>query len=138
MFIVKNAAPMIQATLLMMLYGLMIFYFVISEYDIDSIITMIFLILGVRFFTSLWVFADYIDARLYVSMYPDISHIGSVLTQGVNRYLLDLVFTILYIAVPALFLFIMTLAGQNVSKLGQSTNEMSGQLNRIGFGKMGK
>ncbi len=138
MFIVKKGAPMIQATLLMMLYGLMIFYFVISEYNIDSIITMIFLILGVRFFTSLWVFADYIDARLYVSMYPDISHIGSIVNQGVNRYLLDMVFTVLYIAVPALFLFIMTLAGQRVSQLGGGAGDMSKGLGGVRVGNIGK
>lgn len=138
MFIVKNAAPMIQAVLLMMIYGLMIFYFVISEYDIDSIITMIFLILAVRFFTSLWVFADYIDARLYTAMYPDISHMGSVLTQGINRYLLDMVLTIMYIAVPALFLFVVTLAGQSVSKLGGGDGNMSSSLKGIKTGSIGK
>ena len=44
---------MAQAVILMMMYGLMIFYLVMSEYEIDSILLMTFLILAIRFFTPL-------------------------------------------------------------------------------------
>ena len=99
LFILKSAAPMAQAVILMMMYGLMIFYLVMSEYEIDSILLMTFLILAIRFFTPLWDIADYLDAQLFAAMYPDpFENLGTVFTQGINRLMLDMVLTVTYIA----------------------------------------
>jgi len=125
MFIAKSVAPMIQAIILMMLYALMIFYLVMAEYEIDSIITMMFLILAVRFFTPLWSIADYLDAALFEAMYPDpIVRIGTILTQGLNRLFLDMVLMITYVAVPTILLAIMAMAGVNVGGMAKTFGAM--------------
>jgi len=135
MFIAKSVAPMIQAVILMMLYGLMIFYLVMAEYEIDSIITMMFLILAVRFFTPLWAIADYLDASLFSAMYPDpLDNIGTVFTQGLNRLFLDMVMMITYIVVPAILLAIMGMAGVNAGAMAKTMGGMDAPMRGTGRG----
>ena len=76
MLIAKQAAPMVQAVLLMMVYMLLLIYLLMSDYDIDAVVRMIFVILAFQFFTTIWNFADYLDAQLFVSMYPDATLLG--------------------------------------------------------------
>ncbi len=136
MFVAKSVAPMIQAVILMMFYALMIFYLVMSEYEIESIVTMTFIILAIRFFTPLWAIADYLDASLFAAMYPDpLTNIGTVFTQGLNRLFLDVVLTILYIFVPFILLTIMSIAGMHAgSSIGRAMNGMEGKLGGMGKG----
>lgn len=118
MFVIKTAAPMLQAVLLMMIYALLLIYLVVSEYDVDSVITAIFLILAVRFFTSLWAVADYLDAQMFIAMFPDATWLGSDITFALERLLLDMVLTVLYVVAPILLLYLMQMAGQNISRIG--------------------
>ncbi len=135
MFLLKSAAPFAQAVILMMMYGLMIFYLVVSEYDIEAILLMTFLILAVRFFTPLWDIADYLDAELYVAMYPNVTdQIATVGTQGVNRLILDMVMTVTYIVVPGVLFFIMGMAGL---KLGRAMGGMDALTQPIGRSSRG-
>ncbi len=126
MLIAKQAAPMIQAVLLMMIYMLLLVYFIMSNYDIDSTIQVIFVILAFQFFTTIWNFADYLDAQLFVSMYPDATLLGGFATYGPNRLILDVVLTILYVAAPFLLLWIMNMAGARVSGIGQALGGLGG------------
>jgi hypothetical protein len=130
MYILKSAAPFAQAVILMMMYALMIFYLVVSEYDLESILLMTFLILAVRFFTPLWDIADYLDAQLFTAMYPDpLNEISTTLTQGINRLILDMVMTLNYVAVPVILFVIM---GMAASKLGKAVNAMGSMTNPVG------
>jgi hypothetical protein len=129
MFIAKQAAPMVQAIILMMIYMLLLIYMIMSDYDIDATIQMIFIILGIQFFTTIWNFADYLDARLFVSMHPDATLLGSVWNMGMNRLILDIVLTILYVVAPFLLLWVMNMAGSKVKGLAGAAG---------GLGKAGK
>jgi hypothetical protein len=120
MFIAKQAAPMVQAIILMMIYMLLLVYMIMSNYDIDATINMIFIILAIQFFTTLWNFADYLDAQLFVSMHPDATLLGSVYNMGANRLILDIVLTLFYVVAPFLLLWIMNMAGNSVGNLGGS------------------
>jgi hypothetical protein len=132
MFLLKSAAPFAQAVVLMMIYGLMIFYLVVSEYDIEAILLMTFLILAVRFFTPLWDIADYLDAQLYVAMYPNVTdEIATLGTQGLNRLILDMVMTVLYIAVPGIFFLIMSMAGLKLGKGVAGMDSLSSPLGSL-------
>ncbi len=91
-----------------------------SEYDVDSVITAMFLILAIRFFTPLWAMADYLDAQLFTALFPDATWLGSTITQSVERLLLDMVLTVLYVVAPMLLLYLMNMAGQNISKVGDA------------------
>jgi len=125
LFVAKSAAPMIQAILLMMIYPLLLIYHVMSEYDVDAVFTALFLVLAVRFFTPLWAFTDYLDARLFVSMYPDATLLGGVVTYGMNRLLLDMVLTALIVVAPMILLFMIGLAGVNARGAGQAMNDIA-------------
>ncbi len=127
MYIAKKAAPMVQAVLLMMIYMLLLFYMVMSNYDVDATIKMIFIILGIQFFTTLWNFADYLNSQLFVSMFPNSTLLGSIATMGIDRFVLNAVLTLLYVVAPFILLWIMGMAG---SKLSQG--------NLGSFGKQGK
>lgn len=120
MFVIKSAAPMLQAVLLMMIYALLLIYLVVSEYDVDAVLTALFLMLTIRFFTPLWALADYLDSQLFVAMFPDATFIGSVFTMGMERLLLDMVLTVLYVVAPVLLLSMMTMAGQRINKVGEA------------------
>jgi hypothetical protein len=134
-YILKSAAPFAQGVLLMMMYALMIFYFVVSEYDLKSILLMTFLILAVRFFTPLWDIADYLDAQLFSAMYPDpVNEIASTLTQGINRLILDMVMTVNYFVVPAILMLIMGMAGAKLGDAVGSMGSMTKPLERVGRG----
>ncbi len=136
MFVAKSAAPMVQAILLMMIYAMLMIYLVMSEYEIDAVFTALFLVIAVKFFTPLWAFADYLDARLFVSMYPDASLLGGVITHGMNRLLLDMVLTALIIVAPMILLFLIGLAGVNArgasQAVGDMTNPIAGAGRNIG------
>jgi hypothetical protein len=135
MFILKSAAPMAQAVILMMIYGLMIFYLVMAQYEIDSILIMTFLILAIRFFTPLWDIADYLDAQLFTAMYPDpFANLGTVFTQGVNRLMLDMVLTVTYILVPGILLAIMGIAGVKVGNAAAGMDGTNGPMKGVGKG----
>ena len=99
-----------------------------SDYDIDAAVRMIFVILAFQFFTTIWNFADYLDAQLFVSMYPDATLLGGFATYGPNRLILDVVITMLYVVAPFILLWIMNLAG---SKVGGAANAVGG-LGRSG------
>lgn len=142
----KQAAPKALAIILMMVYALLVFYLVMSEYEIDSVITMMFIILALRFFTPLWVIADYLDESLFTSMYfheNDGSfslsrlwgEIGTVVTMGTDRLILDMVLMALYIIVPGLLLTIMGIAGVNAGRMISSMDSMSEKSNK--FGRVG-
>ena len=136
MFILKSAAPIAQAVVLMMIYGLMIFYLVMAQYEIDSILIMTFLILAIRFFTPLWDIADYLDAQLFTAMYPDpFQNLGTVFTQGINRLILDMVLTVTYILVPGILLTIMGIAGVNVGRMAASMDGAGSHLGKVNTSK---
>jgi hypothetical protein len=132
MFIAKQAAPMVQAILLMMIYMLMLIYMIMSNYDIDATIQLIFIMLGIQFFSTLWNFADYLDAQLFVSMHPDATMLGSVYNMGANRLILDIVLTLLYVVAPFILLWIMNMAGARVGSMGQAIGSLGRSGNSSG------
>lgn len=138
LYILKSAAPMAQAVILMMMYGLMIFYLVMSEYEIDSILLMTFLILAIRFFTPLWDIADYLDAQLFTAMYPDpFDNLGTVFTQGINRLMLDMVLTVTYILVPVILIGVMGIAGVHVGKAAAGMDAIGSNMGKVKTSKIG-
>jgi len=133
MFVIKSAAPMLQSVLLMMIYCLLLIYLVVSEYEVDSVITALFLILAIRFFTTLWALADYLDAQLFLAMFPDASWLGSDVTFAFERLLLDMILTVLYIVAPLLLLYLMQMAGQNIARIGDA-GMGGGKIEQLGKG----
>ena len=103
---------MVQAILLMMIYIFLVIYLILSEYDIEAVIQMIFAIIAVKFFTFIWAFADYLDDSLFLAMYPDITILGTIFTLDDKRLILDLITTALYVFGPMIMLMVMGAAGK--------------------------
>jgi len=53
-----------------------------------------------------------------MSMFPDATWLGSDITFALERLLLDMVLTVLYIVTPLLLLALMNMAGQKISSAG--------------------
>lgn len=112
MYVIKEAAPMVQAILLMMVYIFLVIYLILSEYDVEAVIQMIFAIVAIKFFTFIWAFADYLDDSLFLAMYPDITILGTIFTLDDKRLILDLITTALYVIGPMILLAVMNAAGK--------------------------
>jgi len=127
--IVKEAAPIMQSLVLMIIFMLLPLYLVFSEYRVESTVTALLLVFVMSFFTAMFQVAEYIDDALFTAMYPDVSLFGSIATADYHRLLLDMASMLLYVVAPMLLLYLVTMAGHNVSAAGGAG---SGATNKIG------
>ena len=75
-------------------------------------------------------FTQYLDDQLFVVMYPDMGYVGSVVTLGPKRVILDLVSTGAYVFGPLTFIWMMQSAGSHLGGgltqvLGHAGNSLS-------------
>ncbi len=129
LYIAKIAAPMMQALILMMIYALLPLYLIISEYEVESVITAVVLIFVISFLSVVFAIAEYLENALFATMYPNIELLGSMMTMGVQRVVLDMMLMMLYIVVPGLLLYLVTLAGRNIVGAGSAGD---GAVNKVG------
>lgn len=97
-----------------MLVFLLPVYYLLSEYDVNALLLVIFAFAAMRFFTVLWAVADYLDAQLFLAMYPDATLIGSLFTLDTKRLVLDMTLSTLYLLAPVVLLWIMAMAGKRI------------------------
>ncbi len=134
MYMVKAAAPVIQATMLMMIYMLLPFFFVFSSYNIGKIIFMSIIIFSVKFWTVLWAIAHWLDNNLIDALIP--SFLAS-LTGGADsllmRFVVGFVITGLFVSMPIFWSGLLTWAGHRVgSQINNSAEKMSSGANSAG------
>lgn len=121
--LLMNALPVIQALLLMSIYALLALVVPFSSYRVHFIITGSAIIFAITFWSYLWHFVLYLDNTLIPAIFPQ----GGALNlqfkewlQGdgggsINATFIDLIIGALYIALPLLFLTLMSWAGLKVS-----------------------
>lgn len=122
-----NALPVIQALLLLSIYALLALVIPFSSYRLHFIITGSAIIFAITFWSYLWHLVLYLDNTLIPAIFPA-SHAGG--TQGfiewlegdnigasynLNATFFDFIIGTLYVALPLLFLVLMTWAGLKVS-----------------------
>ena len=71
MYLVKMAAPVIQAMILMMVYLFLPFILVFSSYRIGTMIFMSIVIFSIKFWTVLWAISHWLDNNLLTSLQPE-------------------------------------------------------------------
>jgi hypothetical protein len=126
MYMVKSAAPVIQATMLMMIYMLLPFFFVLSSYNIGKIIFMSIIIFSVKFWTVLWAIAHWLDNNLIDALIPNFL---ASLTGGADsllmRFVVGFVITGLFVSMPIFWSGLLTWAGHRVgSQINSSSEKM--------------
>ena len=125
---------MVQALLLMAMYGFLPFVLVFSRYDISMMIGGAVVFLTIRFWNVLWAWAEWIDSNLYEVMYPDSGMLD--LGNGASQLILDMVSTGLYVIFPLVFTAIMgwfgVKAGEHVGNLMKESVSDSGGMGGAG------
>ena len=71
MYLVKMAAPVVQAMILMMVYLFLPFILVFSSYRIGTMVFMSIVIFSIKFWTVLWAIAHWLDNNLLTSLNPE-------------------------------------------------------------------
>ena len=113
-----NALPVIQALLLMTIYALLALAIPFSSYRLHFIVTGSAAIFAITFWSYLWHWVLYLDNTLIPALYtrPDFTmKLEAVLAGSINdQVFVDYIIGTLYIALPMLFLMIMTWSGLKV------------------------
>ena len=139
---IKTAAPMMQAIVLMLVYGFLPIYMLLGRFELNAMITAMTLIIVVKLFTSVFEIANYLDQALFLAMYPELNFIGSIVAFGPKRLVLEMVVLSLYIVGPLVLINLVGIAGTNISGVadaGSGSTRAGGQFasgaaSRIGNG----
>ena len=140
MYMVKASGPVIQATILMMIYMLLPFFFVFSSYSIGKMIFMSIIIFSVKFWTVLWAVAHWLDNNLIDALIPTfISSLSGGGDSLVMRFVIGFVITGLFVSMPIFWSGVLTWAGHRIGgEINSSVREMnSGGKNAGGKGGEG-
>ncbi len=127
MYILKTAAPIIQAGILMMIYMLMPFYFLFSSYNMGKVVFMSIIIFSVKFWTVLWAVAHWLDNNLLDALtpgyFPDIGAWAE--NDTVVKMVINFVTAALFVVVPVFWSGLLTWAGHKVGNaMTQSMDDM--------------
>lgn len=125
MYLVREAAPIAQALVLMAIYAFLPLIIVFSGYSIPIMVMGAIGILTVRFWSVLWMLAWWLDQYLLAAMYPDPETFFGPGSWGLERVLLDMVIAALYIGLPFVFTIVMGWGGYQV---GNAINSVSRSL----------
>ncbi len=140
LYLLINALPVIQALLLLAIYALLAVMIPFSRYRLHFIVTGSAIIFAITFWSYLWHLVHYINNALIGALYPaDPNHIipswHELLQSGSG---LDVVFVhfivgTMYIALPLVFLTLMTWAGLKVSSaIMSAVTQMQGPSSEAG------
>lgn len=118
--VVLQAAPMIQAIVLLGIYALLPATMVLSRFSPSSMVTGAVGIFTVKFWTVLWYLALWVDQNLIEAMYPDVNtfleFFVSPREQSTKRLILNLITTTLYVGLPILWTMMMAWAGVRIGR----------------------
>ena len=138
--LLMNGLPVIQALLLMSIYTLLALVVPFSSYRLHFIVTGSSVIFAITFWSYLWQFVLYLDNTLIPAIFPQSSNLNLQIKEilqgyggGVDEKFIDMIIESLYIALPLLFLTLMSWAGIKVSSaIMGSLSEMKSPINDSG------
>lgn len=107
----REVAPMVKAMILMGIYMLLLVYLTITRYSFEGLMPMTMFIISIMCWSGLWEFAKIIDENLFLAMYPDPNVWGGGSEMGPKRLILDLLTSALFIILPLILSWLMTMAG---------------------------
>ena len=120
MYMMKMAAPIIQAVVLMLIYMLMPFYFWFSSYDVGKVVFMSIIVFSVKFWTVLWAVAHWLDNHLIEALTPSWYQLPLLQNNLVVEMVINFITAGLFVVVPLFWSGMLTWAGFRVG------NEISG------------
>lgn len=125
MYMMKAAAPVIQAAILMLIYGLMPFYFLFSSYDIGKVVFMSIIVFSVKFWSVLWAIAHWLDNHLLTAIQPAWFQLQDAASQNnmVVTMVVDFVIAGLFVVLPLFWSGVLGWAGHRVGS--EMTNALS-------------
>jgi len=141
-----EAAPMIQALVLMGLYALLPFFILLSRYKFSIFIIAGMSLFIVKFWTVLWFYAWWVDQNLIQAFYPDPGSVTTLFSIDLTlkRIILNFLTGGLYLVLPLILSLYLGLAGMHAAHGfdGITQNFMRG-LNgagniRLRLGALGK
>lgn len=136
-----NAAPIVQALLLMLVIIFIPFVLFLSKYSFSSVLMVAWALFSFRFLSACWYFAWWLDQNILGALYAEegaltelaIKMEGDLITNDLLYYLLNY----LYLVIPILFTVVTGWAGYNVIK-GVGSGTMMGGLSNAGGNTAGK
>lgn len=126
-----EAAPMLQALILMGLYALLPFFILVSRYQFSVFIQGALVFFIVRFWSVLWFFAWWVDQNLIHAFYADPGSITTLfnLDMTLKRTVLNFLTGLMYIVFPLLLSVYLASAGMHaVRGLDGATSTFMGGL----------
>ena len=118
MYIVREAAPIVQAFLLMVLIMLLGFLMVFSGYSLTAIAVASVAYFGIKFWTALWAIAYWLDNHMIDAMTPVengmVAAVAYAIGLGDNQWLFNFLTSTLYLVLPFVWLALLAWAGFRV------------------------
>ncbi len=130
-----NAAPILQAILLMLVIVFIPFVLFLSKYSISAMLAVAWALFSFRFLTACWMLAWWLDQNIVAALYPDTGDFTKIplnanLELSTNEVLLYLL-NYLYVIIPVIFTIVTGWAGYNVIR-GMGASTMMGGLSNAG------
>lgn len=124
---------MVQAVLLMALYMLLPWGLVFGQYSSQIVWIGVLAIFSVRYWTSLWAIAWWVDQSLADAMFPRAEAlIGAREEFGTQRMLLDMVTGALYFGLPVLWVVLVGWAGHAIGEISGASSNIGGAAHGAG------
>jgi len=134
LYLIKVAAPIIQAVVLMLIYTLMPFYFWLSSYDIGKVIFMSIIVFSVKFWTVLWALAHWLDNNLILALDPGWFELFKTGQNNiVIRFVIGFITGGLFVVAPLFWSGLLTWAGFKIgSQLPTSVDKAADPAGNAG------
>ena len=121
MYIVREAAPIVQALLLMILIMLLGFLMVFSGYSIPAIVLVSVAYFGIKFWTALWAVAYWLDNNMIAAITPAengmVAAVAYSIGLGDKQWLFNFITSAFYISLPLIWTLILGWAGYRIGNL---------------------
>ena len=129
-FMVKQMAPYVQATMLMATYFLLPWVLLVGNYSWSTIKTATITIFAIKFWTTIWAVTDFLDSNLQQVILGarDSNFIREMLSHQnwMLDSIIDLLVLSLYMALPFFFLSILGWGGERGASAASSASTAAG------------
>ncbi|MGS2722129.1 conjugal transfer protein TraG N-terminal domain-containing protein [Porticoccus sp. GXU_MW_L64] len=126
-----EAAPMVQALVLMGLYALLPFFILLSRYKFTLLANGAIILFTVKLWTVLWLFAWWVDQNLIRAFYPEPGAVSTLYSFDltIKRIILNFLTGGLYILLPLLLTTYFAFAGvHGVLQLDTATRTITSTI----------
>ncbi|MGH9837381.1 MAG: conjugal transfer protein TraG N-terminal domain-containing protein [Blastocatellia bacterium] len=124
-YLLKQAAPIVQSLLLMLLYATLPFILLFSSYSIATVITTSIILFAIKFLSVLWAMARWLDTHLQEALLIGTGRndagsrifdffVKDGLFDTLSEDVLELTLAILFVVAPLVWVFALGLAGITV------------------------